>query len=55
MKTGPSKKVLTLGEFVMSVYDTCDEHKARAIVWLAVCAGLVVSQGQGRPAMVQMS
>ena len=55
MKTVPPKKALTLGEFVMSVYDTCDEDKAGMIVWLAVCAGLVVSPGYGRHVMIQIS
>jgi hypothetical protein len=35
------ERPLTLGEFIMGVYDACDEHRARVIVWLAINAHLV--------------
>lgn len=35
------ERPLTLGEFIMGVYDACDEQRARAIVWLAINAQLV--------------
>jgi len=42
------KKVpLTLGEFIMGVYDACDEHRARVIVWLAINAHLVACRAKG--------
>lgn len=44
MKAAATKKVLTFGDFILCVYDACDEHKAGAIVWLAIHAGLVRSQ-----------
>jgi hypothetical protein len=38
----------TFGEFVTSVYDSCDRQKARGIVWLAVNAHLVEFRGRER-------
>jgi hypothetical protein len=32
---------LTLGEFIVGVYDACGEQRARVIVWLAMRARLV--------------
>lgn len=42
MKTDHKKKVTTLGEFIMCVYDACDEKNAGAVVWLAIRARLVM-------------
>lgn len=36
------QKEMTLGEFVMFVYNTCDESKARAFVCFAVQSRLVL-------------
>lgn len=44
-KTGP----LTLGEFVVSVYDSCDARWAEVIVWVAIEAQFVVLQERGTP------
>lgn len=41
MKTKHKKKPLTLGEFIMSICDTCDEQRASVIVWLAIKTRLV--------------
>ncbi len=46
MNTDRKERVLTLGEFIMGVYATCDEHKAGTIVWLAIHTGLVTRQMQ---------
>jgi hypothetical protein len=40
------KAPLTLGEFIMGVYDACDEHRARVIVWLAINAHLVACRAR---------
>jgi hypothetical protein len=44
-KTGP----LTLGEFVVSVYDTCDARWAEVVVWVAFQAQFVVLQERVPP------
>jgi hypothetical protein len=45
VKTKPGNHVLTLGDFIMGVYNACDERDAAAIVWLAINAGLLVLHG----------
>lgn len=52
MKTVQKEKVLTLGEFIMCVYDACGEKNAGAIVWLAVHARLVMFQGHNSHVIV---
>jgi len=47
MKTHTSKKPLTLGDFVMRVYDTCETQRAAMIVWLAMQTQQVVLKEQG--------
>lgn len=42
MKTDCRNQALTLGEFIECMYNTCDAHQARLLVWLAVQAQLVV-------------
>ena len=41
MKINHKQKVLTLGEFIASVYDVHDKYKARGMVRLALKAHLV--------------
>lgn len=41
MNSVHDKEPLTLGEFIMVVYDTCEEPRAAVIVWLAIHARLV--------------
>ena len=45
MKTNCRKKPLTLGEFIMAVYDACGRQKAEEIVRLAVNVHLVEFRG----------
>jgi hypothetical protein len=47
MKTHTKNKPLTLGDFVMRVYDTCEAQRAAVIVWLAMQTQQVVLQKQG--------
>jgi|GEM_PF-2497295 len=42
MHTAHTTKLLTLGEFIIGVYDTCGEHRAGVIVWLTFNTQLVV-------------
>jgi hypothetical protein len=44
MNTVPDPAPLTLGGFIMGVYDACDEQRARVIVWVAINAHLVCSR-----------
>ena len=46
MKTDHTKDRITLGEFIMGVYDACTAQKAGEIVWLAIQGRLVVIQGR---------
>jgi len=48
MKHRPRKEWLTLGGFIMSMYDLCDEHQAREIVWLAIRSRFVICPGELR-------
>jgi len=48
MKINHKQKPLTLGEFIASIYDTHDKHKARGIVRLAFKAHLVEFCGPQR-------
>jgi hypothetical protein len=45
VKANPGNRILTLGDFILGVYNTCDEREAAAIVWLAIHAGLLVVHG----------
>ncbi|MDZ4401784.1 hypothetical protein [Prosthecobacter sp.] len=47
MNAYSKKNQLTLGEFVVSVYDTCDARWADVVVWFAIRAHLVVLQERG--------
>lgn len=42
MKTPTTKAELTLGEFIVKVFDTCNKHTAAGIVWLSAQTHLVV-------------
>ena len=48
MKINHKQKVLTLGEFIASVYDAHGKYKARGIVRLAIKAHLIEFRGQQR-------
>ena len=48
MKASQKKKALTLGQFIMSVYDACGQQRAKGIVQLAVNSHLVHFRGQRR-------
>jgi hypothetical protein len=48
MKVNQQTKSLTLGEFIMVVYDAWGQRRARGIVWLAVNARLVKFNGPER-------
>ncbi|MCI0534170.1 MAG: hypothetical protein L0Z50_02965 [Verrucomicrobiales bacterium] len=48
MKGIQKKKALTLGEFIMSVYDVCGQQRAKGIVQRAVNTHLVHFLGQRR-------
>lgn len=48
MKIHPRKKPLTLGEFIMGVYDGCADNKAGAILWIAFHSRLVVSRRRSK-------
>ena len=48
MKINHKQKALTLGEFIVSVYDAYGKHKARGIVRLAIKARLVEFRGHDR-------
>lgn len=50
MKIHLRKKPLTLWDFVMRVYDTCEAQRAAVIVWLAMHTQQVVLQEQGAQA-----
>ena len=41
MKTNHEQKALTLGEFIMAVYDTWGKRRAKGIVRLAIKARLI--------------
>ncbi|MDP1589013.1 MAG: hypothetical protein Q8M07_14780, partial [Prosthecobacter sp.] len=47
MKIHSRKKPLTLGDFVMRVYDTCEARRAAVIVWHAMQTQQVVLLEQG--------
>jgi hypothetical protein len=48
MKTYQAKKGLTFGDYVASVYETCNKRRARAKIQLAVNAHLVQFLGWRR-------
>lgn len=53
MKNHTKNKPLTLGDFVMRVYDTCEAQRAVVIVWLAMHTQQVVLQEQGAQAFTK--
>jgi hypothetical protein len=42
----PKKKPLTLGDFIVSVYDACGERRAKGIIRIALNAHLIAFLGQ---------
>jgi hypothetical protein len=46
MKAIPKRKALTLGEFIVSVYDACGKRRANGIIRLAINAHMVAFLGQ---------
>jgi hypothetical protein len=48
MRASQGKRALTLGKFIMAIYDAPDKRRAREIVCLAVNSGLVEFRGRRR-------